>query len=126
MWSVIMRQAVLTYYTRQRTMLLYTQGRALLLPTDQSRESGRILRAQGTTYGEKIEYSGPLYDSMKISGNAIRIKFKYIGAGLEAHDGQLKGFAIAGADRKFHWAEARIEGESVVVSSAEVNAPVAV
>jgi len=82
--------------------------------------------ALGTTYGEKIEYSGPLYDSMKISGNAIRIKFKYIGAGLEAHDGQLKGFAISGADRKFHWAEARIEGESVVVSSAEVNAPVAV
>jgi sialate O-acetylesterase len=59
---------------------------------------------------------------MKISGNAIRIKFKHIGAGLEARDGQLKGFAIAGADWKFHWAEAHIEGESVVVSSAEVSA----
>jgi sialate O-acetylesterase len=82
--------------------------------------------ALGTTYGEKILYSGPVYDSMQIVGGEIKIHFLHSGAGLEARDGALKGFSIAGADRKFHWANARIEGESIVVSSPEVASPVAV
>lgn len=84
------------------------------------------LWALGTTYGRKIVYSGPLYDSMKIAGNEIRISFRFVGAGLEARGEALKGFAVAGADRKFHWAQARIDGTEVVVSSEEVVAPVAV
>src|SRR6267154_2391914 len=70
MWSVIMRQAVLTYYTRQRTMLLYTQGRALLLPTDQSRESGRILRSQ--------EKSGWRFDARWVSRSIFKWNLKTI------------------------------------------------
>jgi sialate O-acetylesterase len=84
------------------------------------------LWALGTTYGEKIVYSGPLYDSMKIEGENVRVHFHYAGSGLEARGGPLKGFAIAGSDRIFHWAEARIEGDAIVVSSPDVKAPVAV
>ena len=84
------------------------------------------LWALGTTYGEKIVYSGPLYDSMKIEGENVRVHFHYAGSGLEARGEPLKGFAIAGSDRIFHWAEARIEGDAIVVSSPDVKAPVAV
>jgi sialate O-acetylesterase len=83
------------------------------------------LWALGTTYGKTIVYSGPLYDSMKIAGNTIRVRFKHVGDGLEARGEMLKGFAIAGADQKFHWAEAKIEGDEVVASSTDVPAPVA-
>jgi sialate O-acetylesterase len=81
--------------------------------------------ALGTTYKQPIVPSGPLYESMKIEGGAIRIQFKFVGGGLQAKGGELRGFAVAGADRKFHWATAQIEGNSVVVSSKDVNAPMA-
>jgi sialate O-acetylesterase len=64
---------------------------------------------------------------MGIEGSAIRVRFSHLGSGLEAQGGgELRGFAIAGADRKFHWAEARMEGDSVVVSSREVPSPLGV
>jgi len=84
------------------------------------------LWALGTTYGKAIEYSGPLYAGMNIQGSEIRIRFLHTGAGLAAHGEAPQGFTIAGADRKFHRAVARIEGNSVVVSSGEVAAPIAV
>ena len=85
------------------------------------------LWAEGTTYKEPVEYSGPLYESMRIDGSEIRVRFTHAGTGLEARNGgELRGFAIAGSDRKFHWAEARIEGDTVIVSSRDVPSPVAV
>jgi sialate O-acetylesterase len=85
------------------------------------------LWALGTTYAKPIVYSGPLYQSMEIEGAHIRIQFTNVGTGLEAKGGtSLQGFAIAGTDRTFHWADARIEGDSVVVSSSQVPVPVAV
>jgi sialate O-acetylesterase len=84
------------------------------------------LWALGTTYGQKLEYSGPIYKEMRVQGDAIRISFTHVGSGLAAHGEKLQGFSIAGADQKFHRAMARIEGDAVVVSSAEVSAPVAV
>jgi sialate O-acetylesterase len=84
------------------------------------------LWALATTYGRKIVYSGPIYDSMKIAGNTIRVRFRSVGDGLEAHGDALKGFSIAGADRRFHWADARIDGGEIVVSSVDVSQPVAV
>lgn len=85
------------------------------------------LWAEGTTYKQPIEYSGPLYDSMKIEGVQIQVRFTHVGSGLEARNGGgLRGFAIAGADRKFHWADARINGDTVIVSSRDVPNPVAV
>jgi len=85
------------------------------------------LWAEGAVYKQAVEYSGPLYESMRIDGAKIRVRFAHAGSGLEGRDGaELHGFAIAGADRKFHWAEASIDGDAVVVSSREVPSPVAV
>jgi sialate O-acetylesterase len=84
------------------------------------------LWALGTTYKQPIVYSGPLYESMAVEGSQIRVRFTHTGSGLKAKDGALRGFAIAGADRKFHWASAIIEGDSVLISAPEVETPVAV
>jgi len=83
--------------------------------------------ALANTYGRDIVYSGPLYDSMSVEDGKIRLHFKHVGSGLIAKDEEgLKGFVIAGEDRKFVWANATIDGDTVVVSSPEVAAPVAV
>ena len=84
------------------------------------------LAARKVAYGEELVYAGPTYKLMKIEGNKIRINFDNIGSGLVAKDGKLAQFAIAGDDKKFVWADAVIDGETVVVSSAKVAAPVAV
>ena len=78
-------------------------------------------------YGrEGIVISGPLYKGSKIEGNTIRIEFDHA-KGLKSRDGgPLKRFEIAGNDRMWRWADAAIDGESVVVSSKEVTKPVAV
>jgi len=73
-----------------------------------------------------VTASGPLYKSSQAEGLQIRILFSDVDGGLEARGGALKAFAIAGEDRKFVWADAEIDGETVVVSSSFVNAPVAV
>jgi sialate O-acetylesterase len=79
------------------------------------------------TYGKPIEYSGPLYDSMTVEGNKVRLKFTHLGGGLVAKDGgPLKHFAIAGSDQNWAEATAVIDGDTVVVSSPSVAAPVAV
>ena len=78
------------------------------------------------TYGQKDIPSGPLYDRFTIEGDKIRIRFKH-GVGLKTSDGGVvKGFAIAGEDRRFVWADARIDGDTVIVSSSKVIKPVAV
>ncbi len=84
------------------------------------------LAARAVGYGEKIEHSGPMYDSMSIDGDKIRLRFKHVGSGLQAKDGELSGFTIAGEDQKFYKADAKIDGDTVVVSSSEVPKPVAV
>jgi sialate O-acetylesterase len=74
-----------------------------------------------------IVYSGPLFRSMKIRNNKAILTFSNTGSGLAVkRGGALKNFAVAGADRKFVWAEARIENNRVVVWSDKVQKPVAV
>ncbi|MDO5582183.1 MAG: sialate O-acetylesterase [Planctomycetia bacterium] len=78
-------------------------------------------------YGKKVVYSGPRIRSMKIVDNKAILSFDHVEGGLMIKgDGPLKGFAVAGADRKFVWADAKIEGDTVVVSAKSVAAPVAV
>lgn len=84
------------------------------------------LWALAKDYGKGVVYSGPLYEGYKIEGNRVRIFFNYTDCGLKFNDGKVKGFAIAGKDRKFIWANAKIEGETVVVSSEAIKKPVAV
>ena len=84
------------------------------------------LGARALAYGEKIEYSGPAYDSLKIENNRAVLGFKHLGGGLVAKGGPLKGFTIAAADHNFLPAVAEIQGDTVVVQSDKVAAPVAV
>lgn len=97
-------------------------------PTDKQTVGQRLsLVARRVAYGENIASSGPLYQSHKIEDGAIRLTFAHADGGLKARDGgKLTGFAIAGADHKFHWADARIDGNDIVVSSADVPMPLAV
>jgi sialate O-acetylesterase len=81
--------------------------------------------ALARTYGRKVEYSGPVYEGMTVENGAVRVKFSHA-AGLMAKGGALKWFQVAGADERFVDAEAKVEGETVVVSSPEVVRPVAV
>ena len=83
--------------------------------------------ALGTVYGRPVEYYGPLYQSCQIEDGKMRIAFTHVGKGLAVrHSDRLQGFMIAGDDRQFVWANARIDGDSVVVSSDRVAHPVAV
>ena len=85
------------------------------------------LWALAETYGKDVVYSGPIYRSMQTKAGKIVLHFDHVGGGLVARDGEsLKGFAVAGADRKFVWADAQIEGETVVVGSKTVAEPIAV
>ncbi|HEY4207452.1 MAG TPA: sialate O-acetylesterase, partial [Puia sp.] len=86
------------------------------------------LAAEKLAYGDKkVVFSGPVYRSMSIKGKEIVLEFDNIGSGLMIKDGgKLQQFAIAGSDRKFVWANARIEGDKVVVWSEDVSDPAAV
>jgi sialate O-acetylesterase len=86
------------------------------------------LTAQKLAYQDKtIVASGPIYRSMRINGNKIELTFSNCGGGLITKDGKaLKQFAIAGTDNKFIWAEAKIEGNKVLVWSKTISEPVAV
>ena len=83
------------------------------------------LAARALAYGQDIEYSGPLYSDMTVNGHEIILHFTHTGSGLMAKDGELKGFVIAGEEKNFVPAQARIEGRTVVVSSDQVEQPVA-
>ena len=85
------------------------------------------LSARKVAYGENITHSGPMYNGYRIVGNQICIGFTSVGLGLKIKDETyLKGFSVAGPDHVFHWADARIVGDSVWVNSPKVNSPVAV
>jgi sialate O-acetylesterase len=84
------------------------------------------LAARAVAYGEKIVYSGPLYDSMKADQGKIILSFKHVAGGLVCKGDKLTGFTIAGPDHKFVNADAQIVDGTVIVSSAKVEKPVAV
>ena len=84
------------------------------------------LWAQSQVYGKDIVYSSPLYESMKVEDGKARLSFKHVGGGLEAHGEKLAGFSIAGEDRAFVWADAKIDGNTVLVWSEKVSKPASV
>lgn len=82
------------------------------------------LAALKIAYNEDVVHSGPLYQDHRIEGNKIIISFSSTGSGLTANDGlELSEFAIAGADKKFVWANAEIRGNEVVVWHEEISDP---
>ena len=91
-------------------------------------EVGRRLAliAKAKTYGVPVDDSGPMFAGADRVGAAMRVRFKFAGTGLIAVGRPLQSFELAGADRQFHPAEASIAGETLLVRSPEVPAPVAV
>jgi sialate O-acetylesterase len=95
-------------------------------PKNKQEVGNRLARlALNRVYGEEIVDSGPLYRQITRAGSRIRLAFDHAAGGLEAKGGALAGFEVAGEDRSFHRAEARIEDGTVVVWSDEVGEPVA-
>jgi sialate O-acetylesterase len=84
------------------------------------------LAARAIAYGEKIEYSGPVYKSMKVDGDQVILTFDHIGGGLVCSGSELTGFTVCGDDKVFKPAKATIKGDTVVVTSGDVAKPVAV
>ncbi len=85
------------------------------------------LAARAIAFNEKVVYSGPVYRRVTTEGNALRIWFNSVGGGLGPPKHQaLKGFTIAGRNREFVAAAARVDGETIVVSNTSVPSPVAV
>ena len=120
----------------QETLAIENTGMAITLdagdandihPKNKQVVGSRLARwALATSYGKKgIVYSGPIYKSMEKRGDSIVVHFDHA-EGLRAKGGELQGFAIRGKDGEYVWADARVEGETVVVSSAKVKKPVAV
>ena len=96
-------------------------------PDDKKKVGDRLaLAAENVAYGEKNGvYSGPLYQSAQADSNKIIITFNNTGGGLSTRDGEAPDqFAVAGADKKFVWAQAKIEGNRVVAWSEDVPHPV--
>ncbi|MFB9862482.1 sialate O-acetylesterase [Rufibacter immobilis] len=127
-WA-LMREAALQTLAVPNTAMAVTieLGEWNDIHPDNKKDVGErlALAAQKLVYADKkIVSSGPLYQSSKIEGNKIVLSFAHVGSGLVSIDGEeLTQFAIAGADKKFVWANARIEGDKVVVWSDEVTAP---
>ena len=86
------------------------------------------LAARAVAYGEKVEWQGPDYVRHSVAGGAVTVEFSHAGTGLRVQGGgeAVAGFALAGADHRWAWADARIVGSRVVVSSPAVPNPVAV
>ena len=85
------------------------------------------LIARAKTYGEnELVYSGPIYNHLKIKKNSIQLFFDHVDSGFKKTSEDLKEFEIAGEDKIFYPAVAKIDGKTVVVSSEKVKKPVAV
>lgn len=96
-------------------------------PTDKQTVGNRLAAAaMKIAYEKDVPYSGPTFRSMRIEGGSAVIGFDHVNGGLVAKGDSLEGFEIAGADGKFVPAQAKIDGEKVVVSAEGVASPTAV
>ena len=131
-WAELREAQSMTAKTLPKTGIAVTIdiGDAADIHPKNKQEVGRRLAlcAEAIAYGKKVEYSGPAYKLMSPAkgGSALKLTFDHAAGGLTAKGDKLTGFAIAGEDKKFVWADAQIEGNSVIVSSPEVPHPVAV
>jgi sialate O-acetylesterase len=83
--------------------------------------------AANKVYGKQIPCLSPMFERISKEGRCLRISFRHAEGGLTTKEGApVRGFVIAGSDRRFVWAEATIEGAQVIVSSPEIQEPVAV
>ncbi len=120
---------------QRQTLALRNTGMAVIVdvgdpdnlhPTDKQDVGARLaLAARAIAYGERIEYSGPLFRQFTHEEHGLRIWFDH-GNGLVAKGGELKGFEVAGSDGKYSPAEAKLDGATVLLSSPTLPDPVSV
>jgi sialate O-acetylesterase len=118
---------------QRRTLSVANTGMAVTIdigdpenvhPSDKQDVGARLaLAARKLAYGEDLEYSGPIYKETSCEGHDLRVWFSHVTGGLVAKGGTLEGFELAGEDHKFTHANARVDGESVVVSSDSIPEP---
>lgn len=129
LWGVLRESQSLTLELPRTGMAVAIDiGDALDIHPKNKQEVGRrlALSALAQVYFQDIEYSGPLFSNAQEEDGKIRLSFRN-SDGLKSSDGgKLKGFAVAGEDRKFVWADVEIDGDHVLVSSPQVAKPVAV
>ncbi|HNQ34993.1 MAG TPA: sialate O-acetylesterase [bacterium] len=142
-WRDVPKEPVESSFSELREAQLYTwqtvpnTGMAVTLDIGggvvhfrNKQEVGRrlALAALANTYGRKnLAYSGPVYRSARREGDKLRLEFDHLGGGLVTSDGgPVQSLAIAGEDKKFVWAESKIEKDTLVVWSPKVTEPVAV
>lgn len=96
-------------------------------PKDKQPVGDRLaLIALAKVYGKNVPYSGPTFRSLEKLPHAFRLHFSHADGGLKVHGDKPAELSIAGADRVWHWATARLDGDTMVVSSPDVPEPVAV
>ncbi|MES2596424.1 MAG: sialate O-acetylesterase [Verrucomicrobiota bacterium] len=131
-WALCQDRMRLVLGTTPKTGMAITNdvGEANDIHPKNKKDPGeRLARwALAKDYGKELVYSGPLFKSSVTKDDTIRVTFDQSGTGLKSRDGgTLKRFEIAGADKVWHWADAKIDGaDSVIVSSPQVKQPVAV
>ena len=118
---------------QRRTLSLANTGMAVTIDIGEAKnihplnkqEVGRrlALGAEAISYGEKLEFSGPLFRQATAEGSSMRVWFDHTAGGLKAKGDAVQGFEVAGADGKFVAAQARIEGTTVVASAPSVTVP---
>lgn len=123
-WELLREVQLKTLAVPNTAMAVITDSDRGIHPTKKQLPGGRLaLAARAIAYGEKIVYSGPIIDSAKFDDGKAVLNFKHVGGGLKAGGDELTGFEIAGANGKFVPAEAKIDGDTVVVSSKSVAKP---
>jgi len=129
-WPVVQeaqRMALELPHTGLAVAMDVGDARQIHYPNKQDPGLRLAMWALAKNFGKDVVYSGPLYDRIQVEGRQIRIHFREVGKGLKAKGGgALARFQIAGSDRVFKPASAVIDKDTVVVSSPEVPAPVAV
>jgi sialate O-acetylesterase len=128
-WAIVREQMLETLKTPKTGMAVTLGlGDEKDIHPKNKQEVGKRLAmwALHDVYGRKTASCGPLPVEHEIRGKEVVVSFTHTEGGLKAHTGELKGFAIAGDDKTFVWADARIEGNKVIVSSKDVAAPKAV
>jgi sialate O-acetylesterase len=126
-WERLREVQLQTLSVPKTALAVIIDGDAGIHPLKKQLPGGRLaLAARALAYGEKIVYSGPIYKSMKRDGDRIVLNFDHGGGGLVAKGETLTGFTVLDEDGKSHAAQAKIEGDKVIVSSKDATKPVAV
>ncbi|HEU0052125.1 MAG TPA: sialate O-acetylesterase [Longimicrobium sp.] len=128
-WAILRESqaAALTLPATGQAVIIEAGEAGDLHPRDKLTVGRRMARAAlAQVYGKRVEWRGPTYRRHSVDGNRVTIDFDHAPGGLVMRGDEIGGFAIAGADCRWVWAKARVEGSRVVVWSDEVPNPVAV